>query len=80
MPTLDVSLGPSLKTEQAEAIFARGQEAVVFALLEMAKLLAESQGLRASVSSPSTPSGRAEKRISPRLFGTRFAPWHLVVY
>ena len=51
--TLEVSLGPQLTAEQAEQIYKQGKEAVVFALLEMAKKLAEQQ----SSPAPSTPSG-----------------------
>lgn len=53
--TLDVSLGPDLTTEQAEEIYNQGKEAVVFALLELAKKLAEQQSPPAPA--PSTPSG-----------------------
>jgi transposase len=53
----DVLLGPNLTAEEAEAIFAQGKEAVVFALLEMAAQLKGWQGQCASVSSPATPSG-----------------------
>ncbi|MBI2823827.1 MAG: hypothetical protein HYX69_03945, partial [Planctomycetia bacterium] len=49
-------LGPRLTAEQAEAIFAQGKEAVVFALLALAKQLAEQAGLR-NQAAPSTPSG-----------------------
>jgi hypothetical protein len=55
--TLDISIGAGLTREQAEAIFAEGQEAVVFALLELAKRLAEAQGKRNPSTTPSTPSG-----------------------
>ena len=41
--TLDIPLGPTLSVEQAEVIYARGKEAVIFALLELAKQLAEQQ-------------------------------------
>ena len=51
--TLEVSVGPQLTAEQAEEIYKQGKEAVVFALLEMAKKLAEQQ----SSPAPSTPSG-----------------------
>jgi transposase len=54
---LDFSLGPNLTAEEAQAIYAQGQEAVVFALLELAAQLRRSQGQCASVSSPATPSG-----------------------
>jgi len=53
--TLDVSLGPDLTTEQAEEIYNQGKEAVVFALLDLAKKLAEQQSPPAPA--PSTPSG-----------------------
>jgi len=52
-----VPLGPSLTAEEAAAIYARGKEAVIFALLELAAQLRRSQGQCASVSSPATPSG-----------------------
>ncbi|MEX1042444.1 MAG: IS66 family transposase [Pirellulaceae bacterium] len=55
--TTDNSIGAGLTREQAEAIFARGQEAVVFALLEMAKRLAEAEGKSDPSTTPSTPSG-----------------------
>ena len=54
---LDFPLGPNLSAEEARAIYARGKEAVIFALLELAAQLRRSQGLCASVSSPATPSG-----------------------
>jgi transposase len=54
---LDVSLGPQLTAEEAAAIFALGEEAVIFALLELARLLKQAEGKCASVNSPSTPSG-----------------------
>ena len=46
--------GPSLTEERARQIFSMGQEAVVFALLLGAKLLAQSQSGKPA---PSTPSG-----------------------
>ena len=56
MTQLAISLGPQLTAEQAAAIFARGKEAVIFALLELAKQLGEAQQGSARIS-PSTPSG-----------------------
>ena len=47
----------ALSKRQAEAIYARGKEAVVFALLELTKQLAESQGKNGPTATPSTPSG-----------------------
>jgi hypothetical protein len=55
--TLDIPIGAGLTCEQAEAIFAHGREAVVFALLEMAKRLAEAEGKTNPSTTPSTPSG-----------------------
>jgi hypothetical protein len=57
LPELDVVLSPQLTAEQARAIYEQGEEAVVFALLELAKHWAEVEGRNASVSSPATPSG-----------------------
>jgi transposase len=53
--TLEVALGPNLTAEEAQAIYEQGPEAVVFALLQMAKMLAEQR--RGAADSPSTPSG-----------------------
>jgi transposase len=52
-----VALGPQLSAEEAAAIFAHGEEAVVFALLELAKGWARAEGQCASASSPAAPSG-----------------------
>ena len=52
-----LTLGPNLTAEEAEVIYRRGKEAVIFALLELAAQLRRSQGQCASVSSPATPSG-----------------------
>ena len=55
----EIPLGPQLTEEQARSLYAQGEEAVVYAILEMAKMLAEQQaGLEAtSHDTPSTPSG-----------------------
>ncbi len=67
---LDVALGPTLTAQEAAAIYAQGREAVIFALLELAKGWGESQGLRAAVSSPATPSGMTpvhlKRSVKPR--------------
>jgi len=47
----------SLSEEQAVAIYSQGKEAVVFALLELTKRLAELQGKSDPSVTPSTPSG-----------------------
>lgn len=41
MVAANIDLGPELTEDQARAIFAQGQETVVFALLKLAKMLAE---------------------------------------
>ena len=56
--TLQAMLGPELTAEQAALIFQQGQEAVVFALLTLAKQLAEKQAV-AVKPDPATPSGQA---------------------
>lgn len=52
---LDVSVGPSLTEAEARAIFARGEEAAVFALLTLAQMAAQKANTMAS-DSPLTPS------------------------
>jgi transposase len=54
---LPVVIGPSLTAEQAREIYARGEEAVIFAMLELAAALRRAEGQSAMVSSPATPSG-----------------------
>ena len=52
--TLDILQCAALSEDQAGAIFEQGRDAVVFALLELSKQLAEARGPQAT---PSTPSG-----------------------
>ena len=54
-PSLEAMLGPQLTAEQARAIYEQGVEATVFALLILAKRLAETQA--AGGASPTRPSG-----------------------
>lgn len=54
---LNALLGPGLTREQAARIVAQGEEAAIFALLELARMLARAEGKCAAVSSPATPSG-----------------------
>ena len=54
---LDVPLGPQLTADEARAIFAQGEEAVVFAMLELAQGWKRATGECASASSPARPSG-----------------------
>jgi hypothetical protein len=66
--TLEVNvLGPHLTAEEAEQIYRQGKEAVVFALLRLAKLLAEQQQqtLAARSPAPSTPSGMRPPYLKP---------------
>jgi len=49
------NFGPALTEEQARRIFRQGEEAVVFALLQLAKQLQQAQA--GSALGPSTPSG-----------------------
>ena len=53
----DISIGAELTREQAAAIYARGEEAVVFALLELTKRLAEAEARLNPSATPSRPSG-----------------------
>jgi len=57
--TLNIPLDTCLKEEDARAIFAQGEEAVVFAILSLSKRLAEQKANEAASShqTPSTPSG-----------------------
>ncbi len=55
--TLQAMLGPELSAEQATLIFQQGQEAVVFALLTLAKQLAQKQAIAVSPD-PAAPSGQ----------------------
>jgi transposase len=63
--SLQALLGPQLTAEQAALIFRQGQEAVVFALLTLAKQLAEKQAAPATTSDPSTPSGQTPPYAKP---------------
>jgi transposase len=63
----DIQLGPSLTEEQARAIFAQGEEAVVFALLDLSRKLAQQTSAEAGVShqTPATPSGMKPPHAKP---------------
>jgi hypothetical protein len=58
-------LGPQLTAEQAELIFRQGQEAVVFALLTLAKQLAEKPFTPPATPDPSAPSGQTPPYAKP---------------
>jgi len=49
--------GGAMTEAQARSLFRQGEEAVVFALLELTKQLAEAQGKTGPSATPSTPSG-----------------------
>jgi transposase len=68
----EISLGPGLDRAQAEAIFARGKEAVIFALLEMAKQLAEARNPTSAT--PSTPSGMVPVYEKPAVSSRKKRP------
>jgi transposase len=62
-------LGPHLTAEQAASIFRRGEEAVIFALLSLAKQLAEKQPSASTTPDPSAPSGQAPPYAKPAAKG-----------
>ena len=67
--THEVLIGSQLTREHAEAIFSQGKEAVVFALLELAKQLAEAQAKGNPLTTPSTPSGMVPVYEKPTVKG-----------
>src|SRR4051794_41938675 len=62
--SLQALLGPRLTEEQARLIYAQGPEAVVFALLSLAKQLAEKQAASMKPD-PAAPSGQTPPYIKP---------------
>lgn len=73
---INLSLGPTLSEEQARAIVAQGEEAAVFALLQLAKMLAEQQTAQAATShqTPATPSGMKPPFAKPTSSGRKKKP------
>lgn len=69
--TLDIPLDAGLTEEDARAIFAQGEEAVVFTILELSKRLAEQKATEAAGShqTPSTPSGMKPPYSKPSTSG-----------
>jgi len=65
-PSLEAMLGPHLTAEQARTIFHQGEEAVVFALLTLAKMATPTSG-----PSPTTPSGMTPVYQKPTAKGRR---------
>ncbi len=74
--SLEALLNGSLTREQALAIYRQGPEAVVFALLELAKRLAEGQARLAAESqqTPATPSGMKPPYRKPPSKGRKKRP------
>ncbi len=64
---LDIPLGPALTEQQAREIFAQGEEAVVFALLALAKRAADAKLAHpaSDSNSPSAPSGMKPTHLKP---------------
>ena len=65
--TLQIEWGSALTEQQAREIFAQGEEAVVFALLQLAQRLAAATGAAAAQShdTPATPSGMKPPYAKP---------------
>jgi transposase len=74
--TEDISLGATLTEEQARQIFSQGEEAVIFALLALAKQLADEKAASAADShqTPSTPSGMKPPYTKPPPKGRKKKP------
>jgi hypothetical protein len=62
-------LGPQLTADQATLIFEQGKDAVVFALLNLAKQLAEKQSTPSAAPDPSAPSGQTPPYSKPTAKG-----------
>ena len=75
-PVQNIALGASLTAEAAGAIFDQGRDAVVFALLSQAKMLAERQASLPAIShdTPSTPSGSKPVYTKPQASGRKKKP------
>lgn len=69
----DIALGATLTAEQARAIYAQGEDAVVFALLTLAKQVADQKAATAATShqTPATPSGMKPPYQKPSPRGRR---------
>ncbi len=67
--SLQALLGPQLTVEQARLIYEQGADAVVFALLSLAKQLAEKQVVVSTTPDPSAPSGQTPPYVKPTTKG-----------
>jgi transposase len=72
--TLEAPLGPALTEQQAREIYRQGEEAVVFALLSLARRIAESQPSPTPVVAPTTPSAMIPPYLKPKADGRRKRP------
>ena len=74
--TEDIPLGAALTEEQARQIFSQGEDAVIFALLTLAKQLADEKAASAADShqTPSTPSGMKPPYTKPSPKGRKKKP------
>ena len=62
----EIDLSSGLTQQQAEAIYALGKEAVIYALLKQAQMLAEKNNLPAAIAAdPSTPSTQKPAFVKP---------------
>ena len=62
----NIAVGPGLTKEQAKAIYHLGEEAVIFALLQQAQMLAKHNNLQLAIGSdPSTPSAQKPVFVRP---------------
>jgi transposase len=67
--SLQVLLGPQLTEEQARLIYEQGADAVVFALLSLAKQLAEKPVIVSTTPDPAAPSGQTPPYVKPTTKG-----------
>ncbi len=76
MVTENIPLGATPSEDQARQIFSEGEDAVVFALLQLAKQLAEQKAMSATNShqTPSTPSGMKPPYAKPSTKGCKKRP------
>jgi hypothetical protein len=65
MPPTPVPLGPALTEAQAREIYRQGEEAVVFALLALAKQRADQRPPRTPATAPATPSAVVPTFLKP---------------
>src|SRR5688572_27680278 len=64
---LDFALSLQLTADEARTIFAQGEEAVVFAMLELAQGWKRATGQCAAASSPARPSGMTPVHQKPTI-------------